>query len=90
MLLVDRIDAALPQTQCTRCGFPDCRAYAQAVASGKAAINQCPPGGDEGIRRLAQLTGQATTASQTPRAVVAKASQTAAPTAAKPTRRRSA
>jgi Na+-translocating ferredoxin:NAD+ oxidoreductase subunit B len=59
MSLVDRIDAALPQTQCTRCGYPDCRAYAQAVASGKAPINQCPPGGDEGIRRLAQLTGQA-------------------------------
>lgn len=59
MSLVDRIDAALPQTQCTRCGYPDCRAYAQAVASGEAAINQCPPGGDEGIRRLAQLTGQA-------------------------------
>jgi Na+-translocating ferredoxin:NAD+ oxidoreductase subunit B len=59
MLLVDRIDAALPQTQCTRCGYPDCRAYAQAVASGEAAINQCPPGGDEGIRRLSAITGQA-------------------------------
>jgi electron transport complex protein RnfB len=59
MLLVDRIDAALPQTQCTRCGYPDCRAYAQAVALGKAAINQCPPGGDEGIRRLSAITGQA-------------------------------
>jgi len=59
MLLVERIDAALPQTQCTRCGYPDCRAYAQAVASGEAAINQCPPGGDEGIRRLSVITGQA-------------------------------
>jgi electron transport complex protein RnfB len=59
MSLVDRIDAALPQTQCTRCGYPDCRAYAQAVATGEAKINQCPPGGDEGIRRLAELTGQA-------------------------------
>jgi electron transport complex protein RnfB len=59
MLLVDRIDGALPQTQCTRCGHPDCRAYAQAVASGEAAINQCPPGGDEGIRRLSAITGQA-------------------------------
>ena len=52
-----RIDALLPQTQCTRCGYPDCRAYADAVASGEAAINQCPPGGAEGIRRLAQLLG---------------------------------
>ncbi len=49
----------LPQTQCTRCGYPDCAAYAQAIASGEAAINQCPPGGAEGVARLAQLTGQA-------------------------------
>ena len=49
---------ALPQTQCTRCGYPDCAAYAQAIASGEAAINQCPPGGAEGVARLAALTGQ--------------------------------
>lgn len=52
-----RILALLPQTQCTRCGFPDCAAYAHAIAEGEAAINQCPPGGAEGIRRLANLTG---------------------------------
>jgi Na+-translocating ferredoxin:NAD+ oxidoreductase subunit B len=57
-----RIDAALPQTQCTRCGFPDCSSYAQAIAAGEAAINQCPPGGREGIERLAELTGQAASA----------------------------
>jgi electron transport complex protein RnfB len=56
--LAQRIDALLPQTQCTRCGYPDCRAYAEAVASGEAALNQCPPGGAEGIRRLADLLGQ--------------------------------
>jgi electron transport complex protein RnfB len=48
---------ALPQTQCTRCAYPDCAAYAQAIAAGDAAINQCPPGGAEGITRLAALTG---------------------------------
>ena len=56
--LAARIDAALPQTQCTRCGFPDCSAYANAIAEGTAAINQCPPGGAEGIARLAAITGQ--------------------------------
>jgi electron transport complex protein RnfB len=56
--LADRLDAALPQTQCTRCGYPDCRAYAEAMASGDAAINRCPPGGAEGIARLATITGQ--------------------------------
>jgi len=50
--------AALPQTQCTRCGYPDCAAYAAAIAAGEAGINQCPPGGAEGIRRLAAVTGQ--------------------------------
>jgi electron transport complex protein RnfB len=56
--LAERLDAALPQTQCTRCGYADCRAYAQAMASGQADINQCPPGGAEGIARLAAITGR--------------------------------
>ena len=56
--LAARINEALPQTQCTRCGYPDCAGYAQAVADGEAGINQCPPGGAEGIERLAQLTGR--------------------------------
>ncbi len=56
--LAARIHDALPQTQCTRCGYPDCAGYAQAIASGEAGINQCPPGGAEGIARLAMLTGQ--------------------------------
>lgn len=53
-----RLHAALPQTQCTRCGYPDCAAYAQAIAAGDAQINQCPPGGAEGVARLARLTGR--------------------------------
>ncbi len=52
------VSALLPQTQCTRCGYPDCAAYAQAVVDGQATINQCPPGGAAGIERLATLTGQ--------------------------------
>jgi len=50
--------AVLPHTQCTRCGFPDCAAYAQALVDGVASINQCPPGGAEGVQRLALLTGK--------------------------------
>ncbi|EHL23410.1 MULTISPECIES: RnfABCDGE type electron transport complex subunit B [unclassified Acidovorax] len=57
--LAARIDAALPQTQCTRCGYPDCAAYAHAIADEGAPINLCPPGGAEGIARLASITGQA-------------------------------
>jgi electron transport complex protein RnfB len=53
--LSERIDALLPQTQCTRCGYPNCRDYAQAIARGDADINQCPPGGQAGIDALANL-----------------------------------
>lgn len=56
--LVDALVDALPQTQCTRCGYPDCLGYASAIASGEADINQCPPGGAEGIHRLARITGR--------------------------------
>ncbi|HET6907368.1 MAG TPA: electron transport complex subunit RsxB [Rhodanobacteraceae bacterium] len=56
--LADRIDALLPQTQCTRCGYSACRPYAEAIARNEAPINRCPPGGDAGIRALAVLTGR--------------------------------
>ena len=59
MSLPRRIDALLPQTQCTKCGYDGCRPYAEAIATGEAGINQCPPGGDEGVARLAALLGRA-------------------------------
>ena len=55
--MIDQINAILPQTQCRQCGFQGCRPYAEAIASGTADINQCPPGGDEGIIELAHLLG---------------------------------
>jgi electron transport complex protein RnfB len=57
-LLADRIEDALPQTQCTKCGYAGCRPYAEAIAAGAAEINQCPPGGAEGIARLSLVTGR--------------------------------
>lgn len=54
-----RLLDALPQTQCTRCGYPDCEAYARAIAHEQAPINRCPPGGQAGVQRLAQISGQA-------------------------------
>ena len=74
--LAARILDALPQTQCTRCGYPDCRGYAEALAAGTAAINQCPPGGEAGVARLARLLGQPSVplnpvhGQETPRAVM--------------------
>lgn len=55
--LADRIEDALPQTQCTRCGYPACRPYAEAIASGVASHDRCPPGGAEGIARLSAILG---------------------------------
>ena len=56
--LVEKIDAILPQTQCGQCGYPGCKPYAEAIASGEAEINRCPPGGQEGVRKLADLLGR--------------------------------
>jgi electron transport complex protein RnfB len=57
LALADSIDALLPQTQCRRCGFAGCRPYAEAIAAGVAEIDRCPPGGERGVLRLAQLLG---------------------------------
>lgn len=56
--LVDKIDGLLPQTQCGKCNYPACRPYAEAIANGDADINQCPPGGRNTIRKLANLLGR--------------------------------
>lgn len=55
---IERIDALLPQTQCTRCGYPTCREYAVAIAGGEADIDRCPPGGTAGVAALASLLGR--------------------------------
>lgn len=59
MASADDIDALLPQTQCTRCGYQGCRPYAEAIARGEAEINQCPPGGAATITSLAALLRRA-------------------------------
>lgn len=56
--VVEQINAVLPQTQCGQCNYPGCRPYAEAIAAGKADINQCPPGGQAGVEALAELLGR--------------------------------
>lgn len=56
--LADQLEDLLPQTQCTKCGYPACRPYAEAMADGRASHNQCPPGGIEGVARLAHVLGK--------------------------------
>jgi len=55
--IADRIDAILPQTQCRQCGYSGCRPYAEAITTGDADLNRCPPGGLETLRALSELTG---------------------------------
>src|SRR5690606_39132488 len=52
--LVKQLEELLPQTQCTKCGFDGCTPYAEAMANGEAEINRCPPGGEAGIKALAE------------------------------------
>ena len=56
--LVEKIEGILPQTQCGQCGYPGCKPYAEAIAKGEADINLCPPGGMEGVQKLADLLGR--------------------------------
>ena len=70
--LVEKIEAILPQTQCGQCGYPGCRPYAEAINKGEADINLCPPGGMEGVAKLADLLGRevkALEAEERPKAV---------------------
>lgn len=55
--MIEKINSILPQTQCGKCGFSGCKPYATAIAGGLADINQCPPGNEEGIQKLANLLG---------------------------------
>jgi electron transport complex protein RnfB len=54
----EKVNAILPQTQCGQCGYPGCKPYAEAIVKGEAEINLCPPGGDEGVKKLADLLGR--------------------------------
>jgi electron transport complex protein RnfB len=56
--LVEKVNELLPQTQCAQCGYPGCRPYAEAIVNERVAINLCPPGGDDTVRRLAELLGR--------------------------------
>jgi electron transport complex protein RnfB len=56
--LVEQVNDKLPQTQCAQCGYPGCRPYAAAIVNDGAGINLCPPGGDDTVRRLADLLGR--------------------------------
>ncbi|STZ75730.1 RnfABCDGE type electron transport complex subunit B [Bergeriella denitrificans] len=53
-----RLNRLLPQTQCRECGYDGCLPYAEALASGRAEINLCAPGGETVMLDIAGLLGK--------------------------------
>lgn len=54
-IIVKKIEALLPQTQCGQCGYAGCLPYAEAIVEQGEAINRCPPGGVKTLKTLATL-----------------------------------
>lgn len=55
--LVDKISELLPNGQCGQCGYPGCTQAAKAMATGEAAPDICPPGGDALAQKIAAVLG---------------------------------
>jgi Na+-translocating ferredoxin:NAD+ oxidoreductase subunit B len=55
MSSIEQIQALLPQTQCTRCGFSGCLPYAQAIIEAGVLHNRCHPGGEAVIIELSKI-----------------------------------
>jgi electron transport complex protein RnfB len=56
--MIEAIEALLPQLQCGKCGYDDCKAYAKALADNKALPNRCSPGKEEVGKALAAFLKQ--------------------------------
>jgi Na+-translocating ferredoxin:NAD+ oxidoreductase RNF subunit RnfB len=54
---IEKVNEALPQSNCGACGFSGCRAFAEAVANGKAEPNGCPVGGEDVAFDIADILG---------------------------------
>ncbi len=54
---IAEVNEALPQANCGACGFSGCRAFAEAVISGKAEVSGCPVGGADTAYQVASVLG---------------------------------
>ena len=45
--LVNQITEVLPQLQCKKCEYPDCKSYAQSIINKKEKTDKCEPGGPQ-------------------------------------------
>jgi electron transport complex protein RnfB len=55
--VAEKVEALLPGSQCGQCGFPGCSPAAEALASGRAPVTLCLPGGRALAEELASLLG---------------------------------
>jgi len=51
------VNDALPGANCGACGYAGCAAYAEAVVSGQAKVNQCPVGGMDTATTVGAIMG---------------------------------
>jgi len=43
-ILAEKIMEALPQLQCKKCDYDDCKSYVNAIIKDKEELNKCEPG----------------------------------------------
>ncbi len=57
---IDEVEEALPSANCGGCGFPGCRAFAEACAKASTLDGLfCPPGGSDVMKNVAGILGLA-------------------------------
>jgi Na+-translocating ferredoxin:NAD+ oxidoreductase RNF subunit RnfB len=54
---LDVVEGLLPASNCGACGFPGCRAFAEALVGGEVQPSGCTVSNDEGRRDIADLLG---------------------------------
>ncbi|HHV94351.1 MAG TPA: RnfABCDGE type electron transport complex subunit B [Firmicutes bacterium] len=54
---IDEVEGVLPGVNCGACGYPGCRAMAEAIAKGEAPVDGCPVGGAAVAALVAKIMG---------------------------------
>ena len=56
---IDVVETLLPSNNCGACGYPGCRAFAEALVNAEALPGSCTVSTHEGLERIAQYLGVA-------------------------------
>ena len=58
--LINKITEALPQLQCKKCEYQDCKSYASSIIEKKEKTNKCDPGGMETQNQIIKILSKET------------------------------